>query len=323
MKNNGVIVCIPVFNDWESALLVIEGLDAVAPRLGGPVSVLLVDDGSTQAAPARFPKPLAHIQAIDIVSLRRNLGHQRAIALGLTYIHEHLPCELVIVMDGDGEDAPADVPALVERRRESGRDKVVFAQRAKRSEGLVFRVCYLCYQVLHRILTGRKVEVGNFSVLPYSLIGRLVGVSELWNHYSAAVYKARLPTDMIPIPRAKRLAGEPKMNFVGLVSHGLSAIAVHGDVVGVRVLCAISVVCALAVAGLASVVGVRLFTELGIPGWATTLVSGMTIMLLNLFILAVAFVMFVLRSRDMASFLPIRDYQYYILRRREIFPYPE
>ena len=51
------------------------------------------------------------VSAIRIVlRLRRNVGHQRAIALGLTYLQVEAGCEAVIVMDADGEDRPADVP---------------------------------------------------------------------------------------------------------------------------------------------------------------------------------------------------------------------
>jgi hypothetical protein len=59
----------------------------------------------------------------------------------------------------------------------------------KRREGLVFRAGYLAFRILHRALTGRGVEVGNFSVVPFPMLARIVGISEIWNHYAAGVYQ--------------------------------------------------------------------------------------------------------------------------------------
>ena len=103
---------------------------------------------------------------------------------------------------------------------------------------LSFAVFYHLYRHLHRALTGVRVRVGNFSILPFAYLSTLVAMSELWNHYAAAVFRSKLAFRMIPIPRGTRIAGSSKMNFVALVSHGLSAISVFGDIVGVRLLIA-------------------------------------------------------------------------------------
>ena len=99
------------------------------------------------------------------------------------------------------------MPELVRRCEAQQYSRLVFAQRSKRSEGLVFRASYGAFRALHRLLTGRDVQEGNFSIVPFQIVRRLVAVSELWNHYAAAVFKARLPTDGISLPRATRLVG--------------------------------------------------------------------------------------------------------------------
>src|SRR5262249_49894452 len=161
----------------------------------------------------------------------RNLGHQRAIAIGLTYLYVTHQHDAVIVMDGDGEDRPADVLALIERSEAGGGSRVVFAQRKRRSEGVAFQFGYLAFRAVHRVLVGRGVEVGNFSLVPRAALARLVSVSELWNHYAAAVYQARIPLEMIPTTRGERIAGQSRMNWIALVMHGLSAVSVYSDVV--------------------------------------------------------------------------------------------
>jgi 2-polyprenyl-3-methyl-5-hydroxy-6-metoxy-1,4-benzoquinol methylase len=81
------------------------------------------------------------------------------------------------------------------------------------------------------MLTGISVRVGNFSILPRSYLSTLIVLSELWNHYAAAVFRSRLKFEMIPIPRGRRIAGASRMNFVSLVTHGLSAASVFSDIV--------------------------------------------------------------------------------------------
>ena len=50
---------------------------------------------------------------LQILHLQRNIGHQKAIAVGLAYIKENLACDKVLVMDSDGEDKPEDAAALL------------------------------------------------------------------------------------------------------------------------------------------------------------------------------------------------------------------
>lgn len=307
-----IIICIPIFNDWNCARLLLKNIDAVISSHALTASVLFVDDGSTDDVPASFPFQLKGIDVVEILKLRRNVGHQRAIALGLTYIHEHRSCAAVVVMDGDGEDSPENIVDLLDRFAEHRCTRAIFAQRSRRSEGLAFRFFYRCYKSIHRLLTGRKVEVGNLSVLPSSMLERLVGVSDLWNHYAASVFKHRLPVDKVPIPRAARLQGESKMNFVSLVTHGLSAISVFGEQVYTRILVANGILFALTLVGLAVMVGIRIATDLAIPGWATFTMGFLATVLLNSLLFSLLFVVSMLQARNNVTFLPLRDYRYYV-----------
>ncbi len=215
-------------------------------------------------------------------------------------------------MDGDGEDSPADVPRLLDAFEETGAERVVFAERARRSEGIAFRLCYKMFKIVHRLLTGIPVRVGNFSVLPFRSLRRLVVVSDLWNHYAAAVHKARLPLATVPTKRASRLAGKSRMNFVALVIHGLSAVSVFGERVGVRLLVSTGALIGLTLLALIAAVAIRLGTEIAIPGWATSTVGLLLVILFEMLIVSIAFVFIVLSSRESSTFLPIRDFHHFV-----------
>lgn len=309
-----VLFCIPVFNDWESVLLVLADLQTVLPRLGGPAAVLLVDDGSSEPPPTAHLGALTGFSFIEMLSLRRNVGHQRAITLGLAYIHRHRPCRAVVVMDGDGEDGPRDVPLLLDRCRETGFASIVFAKRTRRSEGPLFLVGYQGFRAIHYLLTGLRVEVGNFSVVPHPLLERLVGISEMWNHYAAAVIQARLPVAKVPIPRRQRLLGQPKMNVTDLVIHGLSAISVYGSRIGVRLLGLVVALMVLTSAAFLAVIGMRWFASVPIPSWAPAAAGFLVVGLLNLLLLSTIFMLFILQSRNNSLFLPIRDWRHFVAR---------
>lgn len=308
-----LVVLIPIYNDWFACSKLLAELNAVFTERGLAAVVLIVDDGSSVPAEGIFSDwQFAAFSQVGVLKLKRNVGHQRAICLGLAYIEANVPCETVVVMDGDGEDSPQDVPKLLAQCRTDENEKIVFAERARRSESLVFRLFYALYRVLHRILTGQAVRVGNFSVIPYLRLRSLVVVPELWSHYAAAVFKSRLPYSSIPTVRAKRLDGKSSMNFVGLVTHGLTAISVFSEVVGVRLLLAASLLAALSVTGIAAVVAIRLMTDLAIPGWATFSAGILLIILVHTVLSAIIFSFVILHGRNGVGFLPARDFHLFV-----------
>ncbi len=303
----GYVVLVPVHDDWDALERLLPALDESLGAAGLEAAVILVDDASSEPPPpALLAARRRSLTRLQLLPLRRNLGHQRAIAVGLSWIASRRPCRAVVVMDGDGEDRPEDVVRLVRRHEESG-GRVIFAERTRRSESLLFRVFYRLYCLGHRVLAGHRVRVGNFSLVPFSCLERLTAMSELWNHYAAAVFRSKLPRETIPTERGRRLAGASRMNFVSLVVHGLSALSVFSDVIGVRLLMASLAAISCFLAGIAAVAGIRFATDLAIPGWATTAAGFMAVLLFNATILALAFCFFILAGRQSSTFLPSRD----------------
>jgi hypothetical protein len=287
-------------------------LNHVFGSAGLVADILLVDDGSTVRPPPRWPtEDWRAVGRVEVLSLRRNVGHQRAIAIALAFVEEHLKPAVLVVMDGDGEDAPEDVPRLLACLRENESDTVVFAERTRRSESLTFRAFYALYRWGHLWLTGIPVRVGNFSAIPSSQLRRLVVVSELWNHYAAAVFKARVPRTSVRTVRAPRLEGESRMNFV---THGLSALSVHSELIGVRLLVVTAVLIGLMASALLVVVVIRFFTQLAIPGWTSTVVGLLLVLLFQAAAFAAFFAFLVLHARSQPAFIPLRDYDHFIDR---------
>jgi len=305
-----IAVLMPIYNDSEPAAIVLRQLaQSIAPF--GTASFLVVDDGSI---PAIRCEDLGHPAGcrLSILTLRRNLGHQRAIATGLSHLAERLDVDAVLVMDADGQDRIEDVPVLLRAWCNSGGASVVFAARTRRSEILMFRLFYQIYRVLHWLLTGVPVKFGNFSVLPSRFVSRLVVSSELWNHYAASVVKTKLPYVSVPTMRGRRLAGKSHLHFVALVVHGLSALSVFSEVLGVRLLVASAVSLALMLATTATVLGAQALGLGAFPEWAV--IGG--VVLLGVGLLAVTacslLAVVVLGRRSGADFIPARDCRLFV-----------
>jgi len=312
-----VVILIPLRDDWPSAGELIRRLDQAISSHPYLVDVLLVDDGSIRGfRSAEFSPPYAAIKSIRILHLRRNLGHQRAIAIGLVHIEKSIPCDAVLVMDGDGEDTPQGALQLLSAF--TG-ESAIFARRSRRTESFTFRLFYQVYKLAHLLLTGISVQVGNFSILPSSYLRRLAVTSELWNHYAAAVFHSGLLFTTLPIPRGHRITGKSKMNFVALIVHGISAISVFGDVVGVRLLVASLVGSMLAAAGIVAVIAIRVFTNRAIAGWATYSIGALTVILIQFVTVAFSFTFAFLANRTSLSFVPLRDYELFVDRLEEIY----
>src|SRR5262252_1368844 len=95
-----VPIIMPLRNDWTSAAELIRRIDKAISSVAYRVEIVLVDDGSVQMCErSNFPASLSAVRSIRILRLRRNLGHQRAIAIGLMHIKETIDCDAVVVMD--------------------------------------------------------------------------------------------------------------------------------------------------------------------------------------------------------------------------------
>lgn len=256
------VVVMPVYEDLEASSKLFQEL---ARTQGESTYIVAVDDGSV-----RQPLDVAAIASsgLDgaVIKLRRNVGHQRAIAIGLSYVAEHFGDDVVVItMDSDGEDTPESISELVQGLSRDDVD-VVVASRRSRVESLKFKAFYLVYKLLFSLLSGRKISFGNFMAAKMPAVRRLASMQELWTHVAACVLGSKLRVEPCALDRGPRYAGRSKMNFVGLALHGFRALMVFAEDVLVRVGIACTIVAALSITGgvIATVLKMLGFAT---PGW--------------------------------------------------------
>jgi len=298
----GLTVVMPVYNDWESAALLLPDIAAAFASKGAAIDVLMVDDGSIAPPPESFAvaEPIRRVECLRLVG---NVGHQRAIAIGLTELSTRADGHMVAVMDSDGEDRPEELARLVDLAHKS-EGQVVVAQRSRRSEGLAFRLFYRLYVWTFRFLTGQRINFGNFSVLPRSLLRRVVADANIWNNFPAAIVRSKVPILYVPTQRGRRYVGTSHMNLVSLVGHGLGAISVFTEAVFVRVLLfsALLLVFSAAISGVT--LFLKLFTTLAVPTWATTVLGFALVISIQALMMPVLMAFMLLNARSTVQQMP-------------------
>jgi len=305
LTQHQLIVVTPVYEDVEASSRLFSELSDQFKR---DVFVVAVDDGSVKQ-----PLDIRSLEqsGVDgvVLKLRRNVGHQRAIAIGLGYVSEHIqPGQNVVVMDSDGEDMPATIVSLLEQLKADNVDLVV-AQRKSRIETFRFKAFYAVYKLFFSMMTGRSISFGNFMALKAASVKRLVSMQELSIHVAGAVLASKLRTAVCPLDRGERYAGQSKMNFVGLVLHGFKGLMVFAEDVLVRVGIACAVIAAFSVIGAVAAVILKLL-GFSTPGWFSVALGILLLMLLQTGALALMTLMLtgVIRSGTVTTALAYHDF---------------
>ena len=217
-------VLIPVYNDWQSVFKLIEEINNLPITSDFQISIIIVNDDSNHDR-LDEEKEFKNIQSIKILNMKKNQGHSRCIATGLKYIFEKEDFDYVIPMDGDGEDRPIEIKEFL-AQIQSPNEQSVVGERVKRSENLIFKVCYQLHKLLTVTFTGKSIKFGNFTCLSKTTVKKMVNEKATWNSFSGSLRKIEDKLTTIPSTRGIRYFGPSKMSFYNLIKHSLSIISV-------------------------------------------------------------------------------------------------
>ncbi|OGP21182.1 MAG: glycosyl transferase [Deltaproteobacteria bacterium GWA2_57_13] len=102
-------VVVPIYNEEESLEALIQETNEVLRALGKDCEIIIVDDGSTDGTYPILIRLFRKEPRLKVVRLKRNFGQTAAVAAGLAYAQG----EVIVAMDGDGQNDPRDIPALL------------------------------------------------------------------------------------------------------------------------------------------------------------------------------------------------------------------
>ena len=225
-------ILIPIYNDRESLTKLIENINGELNSVNAEVSILVINDASSQQIVNTYPN-LENIRSFEIINMKQNRGHARCIASGLKYIYEKKEFDYVIPMDGDGEDRPEEIKNFIELSEQAGEQSIV-GERVKRSEGLLFQICYKFHKFLTLAFTGQSIKFGNYSCLSKSTIEKMLKEKATWSSFSGSLRKVEKDLVSLPSIRGVRYFGPSQMSFFNLLKHSLSIISVYRKTVLIR-----------------------------------------------------------------------------------------
>ena len=225
-------ILIPVFNDWQSVFKLVENINNLTIDQKFEISIIIINDASNHDR-LKENVNFDNIKSIKIVNMKINQGHSRCIATGLKYIYEKEDFDYVIPMDGDGEDRPEEIVNFLIKTKEL-ENKPIVGERIKRSENLLFKICYKIHKLITLTFTGKSIKFGNFSCLPKMTVEKMINEKATWNSFSGSLSKVELDLLKIPSTRGYRYFGPSKMSFYNLLKHSLSIISVFRKIFLIR-----------------------------------------------------------------------------------------
>ncbi len=217
-------ILIPIYNDWQSVFNLLDEINIKINQSDYEISIIIINDASNHDR-QEVEKNFENIRSIKVLNMKNNQGHTRCIATGLKYIFEKEEFDYVIPMDGDGEDRPDEIKEFIDQIKNSN-NKPIVGERVKRSENLIFQICYKLHKLITFTFTGKSIKFGNFTCLSKATVEKMINEKATWNSFSGSLRKIEDEVISIPSTRGTRYFGPSKMSFYNLIKHSLSIISV-------------------------------------------------------------------------------------------------
>jgi len=282
-KDPSVAVAIPIYNEESIVPELLSRTRAVLSRMaGGPHQVVIVDDGSSDSTWDLLQEAAEKDASLVVISLSRNFGHQTALGAALDYVTG----DVTVLMDGDLQDPPEAIPALVAAYKQ-GYD-VVYAQRVNRKEPWWLRACYYLFYRLLAALSSIQLplDAGDFGLMSGRVIEEMRRMPEHHRYLRGMRTWVGFRQIGIPIERSARRAGRTKyspLKLLKLASDGIFAFSI----VPLRA-AALLRACAIALSALYAIYAVYVKFWLHAPQGFTALILTITFLSgINLFFLGI------------------------------------
>jgi len=218
---------IPLYNDWQNLKILIEKIEIQLQKLDGEFDMVILNDFSSLKCDISF-KNFKKINRLKIINFNKNIGSQRAIAIGLKYIsqiNENSEKKMIIMMDSDGQDDPEILNKIIEINK-TFPNEIITINRTRRNEPMWFKTLYELHYLTLILFSGHKIRYGHYSLIGSNKLEKLLLTGDLWAAYPAAISKSFKKTYKAFHERKKRYSGKTKMNLYGLLNHSVRIFSV-------------------------------------------------------------------------------------------------
>ena len=274
MKNSllpHIEIILPIFNEQENIPLLVKALDSVALKLKTEVEVsyLFVNDGSEDKSNEILSGLHQARGDVRVVELIHNFGHAAALSAGI----DHFEGDAAIVMDADLQDSPEALIGMVTAWKKGA--KTVVIERGERAEGnrWAFKTFYFLFHKLARNLP--PINFGTHCLLDKTVVERLRGLREKNRYFPGLVAYSSGSITPIRFDRHARANGTSRVGTWGLINLAVTACLSFSNV-PVRLVSVFGLLCSLVAAATGlTIVGIKIFSDRAIPGWASIMTASM------------------------------------------------
>lgn len=260
-------VILPIFNELNNIPILVERLDRVKTEMSheASMSYLFINDGSQDGSTELLNQLHGARSDIRVIHLLHNFGHGPALACGVQYFRG----DMAIFMDSDLQDPPEAIPEMYRAWKQGA--KTVVAERKSREEKnkTLFNTFYF---LLHKIAPSLPpINFGTHCLLDSTVIQRLKGLKEKNRYFPGLVGFASPKIESVSIHRNDRNHGKSRVGLKGLINLAITAFLSFSST-PVRIVSVMGLMASVvAILSGSVIVGIKLFTSLAIPGWASTM----------------------------------------------------
>jgi glycosyltransferase involved in cell wall biosynthesis len=201
-----ISVVVPVYDEQDNVEPLYRSLIRALESLGRSYEIIVVDDGSEDGTYARLVRLAADDPNLKLVQLRRNFGQTAAMSAGF----DHAAGEVIVPMDGDLQNDPADIGRLLEKIDE-GYD-VVSGWRRDRNDGFVRRLPSRVANWLIGRVTGVRLHDYGCTLKAYraDIVRDTNLYGEMHRFLPALAYQAGARIAEVPVAHHARVTGRSK-----------------------------------------------------------------------------------------------------------------
>ena len=226
MMKKKIIILTPVYNDWKSLMKLLAKINNIFKyQVKKKFDLVVVNDFSNENFNFKRLK-VKSINKLTLISLSKNLGSQRALAIGIRYINKFYKKNYqTILIDSDGQDNPKAIKNMLKKIEKDPKSSIAI-KRGQRKESLWFVILYEAYCLFINFFAAKKIRFGNYSLLSSNHIKQVYNNSDLWSAYPPTISNSIKKINFLTIDREKRYAGKTKMSFFKLINHALRVFSV-------------------------------------------------------------------------------------------------
>lgn len=279
-----ISIVVPVYKCADSLVELHQRTDRALAEANVAIEYILVDDGSPDNAWSVIEQLAQQDERVKGVRFTRNFGQHYAITAGL----QHAQGDWIVVMDGDLQDQPEEIPKLY-AATQTGAYDVVLARRSIRLDHWLKRLSSrLFYKILSYLTdTPQDSSIGNFGIYRRPVVATLNSMKENLRYFPVMVRWTGFPATTLDIVHTARAKGQSSYTLRKLLHLAFDVMLAFSDKplrltvkLGGLIACTSFIVALYVV--LSSLWGTR-----PVPGWSSVIVSiwflaGLMIMILGM-----------------------------------------